>query len=760
MPLLLAGDAASPDAAVSIARREVSRAATALHDAVSHAAGRQALCENAVLEWASAVKEAERGARELKQVLENYSAKAATSAESVAKATVVASSAETALTCASHAESWAITEQVKRLKATEAAGSTASQKMVEHGSAASGRAELHHFAASFQKSSAVDLMASISNATVKTVTSAERYLQNSSAGIAANSHRVDVLEASKSRAYERLTLASLERARVESAVTTTASVAKYRQHDAQNTMKAATWVRNAYAATIQEVLRAQSLQFTAENRLAAVRVDSRNVVQGARRWYEKTQMVLDVALAKHMAERQEASKVRIKQVQQASWTAADLWDKELERESMVSGLRERAFRHWQDMQQNYELARKTQDATTAHLEDQVQEMVHAAMARDLLSDSISARVASAVDTLLTAEEAEAMVVKEVKNAVASEHNLWDVVKAANEAVASATLASSQSRHAREIARVRAENDLDARNAAIMTLRLQKDRREACSEDLVRSNAALLTAERLSAEVEASVAKKAASASIAIAALGSVAHARMHVMTIASELQEAAEAVEGAEDILRKLEFCCSDSSLAVLKAAAKELKSLEAEAAAVAASSMAKHTALLLTTSCVSALRDCELAQYSLVLARRQHVAVISSAEKEDAITARRMRLAEAEFVAARLASDQASIDVANSSKEEAAACLHINAISNSKSEPDVSVARCTTSRHNSFIGGQRIYADLKTTSVGKLLSAKQRDVLTCLITNVCMRRAQETIITGANMSKNVNIRNATCNIH
>jgi len=77
----------------------------------------------------------------------------------------------------------------------------------------------------------------------------------------------------------------------------------------------------------------------------------------------------------------------------------------------------------------------------------------------------------------------------------------------------------------------------------------------------------------------------------------------------------------------------------------------------------AKHAASMLTKSCVSALQECELAHYSLVLARRQHVAVISSAEKEDAIAARRMRLAEAEFVAAHLASDQASIYVANSLK-------------------------------------------------------------------------------------------------
>lgn len=50
-------------------RRSLFEASVALREAIAHASRRQRLCATAVSEWASAVAEAERCARELKRIL-------------------------------------------------------------------------------------------------------------------------------------------------------------------------------------------------------------------------------------------------------------------------------------------------------------------------------------------------------------------------------------------------------------------------------------------------------------------------------------------------------------------------------------------------------------------------------------------------------------------------------------------------------------------------------------------------------------------
>jgi hypothetical protein len=581
------------------------------------------------------------------------------------------------------------------------------------------------------------------------ITTAARRLRDTSAELTVSFHEVDVLKSSSSRAKERSTLARLERARVESATTTIASVVKERQNDARHKMRAATLVRNAYACALQEVLRAQSLQSAAENRLAAVRADSRNVVNGARRHYENVKTMLDLAVAQQMTAKQEALKLRSEQVHHDTWAAAEMWDKELERESMVAASRDRASRRWQEMQRKLQLASKAQDEAAAKLEDGVQEMFAAALARDRLRVNISVAVASAVDALLSAEEEETAAAQKVNDAIAFEQEGWKEASSADEAVAGALLVSSQTRHAREIARVRAENDLDARNAAIMTLCLQKERREACAADLGRSNTALLEAECLSAEVDAAVSKNAASLSMSTAALAAVAHAREHVMTMASELKEAAEAVEDVVEIVRKWEISCLESSLAVSKLAAKELKATEAEAAAVTKSLSAKNKALLLAKACADGRRELAHEQQVIDLARRQHEAVTSSAEREDAIAARRMRLAEAEFAATHFASEQAFVSVENALKEEADARLHIEAIHGQYppgggfQKPGVHETASVRFRREQ----KTLNVDVKE-SFGNLLTSRQKGLLTRMIANVCMRRARATLINWRNSAE------------
>lgn len=674
---------------------------------------------------------------------DRHSAGAATAAEIAATALAESTSAETALKCALNVEIWAANETSNHTKAVAAASSYAAQRATELSVAESTHAEMYSVSDVRDPVGKKNELASVANTAEDAIGTAAMRPRDTSADV--SFHEVDALKSSSSRAIERSTLASLDRIRMESAMTAITPVVKERQNDARRKMRAATLVRNAYTHAVQEVSRAQSLQFAAENRLAAVRADSRNVVNGARRHYEKMKTTLDASVAQQMAMKQKALKLRIEQVTHAKWAAAEMWDKELQRESMAAALRERASRHWRETQRNFQLARKAQEATAAKLENSVQEMLIAAQARDCLRAKTAAAIVSVVDARLSAEEVEAAVTQKVKDAVAVEREAWKDASLADEAVAAALLFSAETRHARKIARARAENDLDARNAAITTLCLQKERREACTEDLARSNAALLEAECTSAEVGAAVRKNAASLSMSTAALSAVAHAREHVMSMASELKEAAAAVEDAEEIVRKWEASCAESSIAVSKSAAKELKALESEAAAVTKALSVKTRALALSKACIDVKQELEHEERLHALARRKHEAFLSSAEQEDGIAARRMQVAEAEFAAMHLASEQEFIHVENASKAEVDARLQIkaaheyHALGSQKPREAPSADFPVSRREEKILNGH------VKESFGNLLTSKQKDSLTRMITNLCMRRARATLTNWCN---------------
>ena len=635
---------------------------------------------------------------------------------------------------------------MKLQQAVEAADSSVAERVTARGAAEARYARVHSAASGVQVQAGMGKhyeFAAVADAAEDAIATAATEVHAASAEVAMIQHDVDMLKSASTRATERSTLASLERARLENVMTEITSLVKERQNVALQKKKAATLVRNAYAQAMQEVLRAQSLQFAAENRLAAVRADSLNVINEARRNYEKMKSLLEDAVAQQMAAKQEAMKIQSEQLYHDTWAAAEMSDKELRRESMVIASRERASRHWREMQRKYQFARKAQEEATTKLEHSVLEMFRAAHARDALRVKNSSAVATSVDALLCAEETEAAAERKAKDTAAAVQEAWKEASSADEAVAAAVLSSSQIRHAREIARVRAENDLDSRNAAIMTLYLQKERREACAADLGKSNTALLEAECLSAEVEAAVRKNAASVSMSTAALAAVAHAREHVMTMASELNEAAEAVEEAEEIVRKWEVSCSESSLVVSKLAAKELKATEEEAAAVKKSLSDKNEALSLSQADIDARQELAHEQQVLIIARRRHEEVIALAEREDGVAARRMRLAEAEFADMHLASEQAFISVEKAAKAEADARLEIEAIDGQHPFiPQKLKARKASSAH--FPASRREQKKLNETakrSFGTLLSAEQKHALTRIITKVCMRRARATLV-------------------
>ena len=671
---------------------------------------------------------------------------AASSAATAASAISDSLNAETSLKCASYAETWAANESSRQQKRT---GSYAAGRAAEHENALSRYVEVRDFAQNVkERVGGKDELVPVAKAADEEVTAAALRLHKTSARLMATSHEADLTWSTNRRAEERSTLASFERARAENVVTALTAVVQEKRGDARSTMKAATLVRNAYAAALQEVLRTQSLQIAAENRLAAVRADSRNAVNEARRHYENMKRKFDAAVEQQTAAKHEALKLSSQKARHDMWVTADMWDKELEQESILEATRESASRHWQGTRQKYQLARQAQEAATVALENGVQEMCIAALERDRLRVDTVASISTAVEVLLSAEEAEAVAARELEDAMTAETMGWRASGSADEEVAYAGLMSNQARHAREVARVRAENDVDARNAAIMTLSLQKERREACASDLARSNAALLEAESLSAEIDAAVSRNAASVSMSIAALGSVAHARENVKSMASELKEAADAVENAEEILKKWELSCLESSLAVSKLAAEELEAIKAEASAVTKSLMLKKDALSLSKQCADAKQRLDNEQQSLVLARQNHEAATSLATREDDVAARRLRMAEAEFVALHLASKQAGLDVESASQAEADARRHVKAVS--EQHPRVKKP-ADEKKLETYPANVKERGHLKSVikeSFGDLLTPTQKASLLSIITSVCMRRGRAMLVRWRDFSE------------